>query len=28
MLTELLEIVFTPKILGASEIRGPRFKPF
>ena len=28
MLTELLEIVFTPKILGPSEIGGPSLKPF
>ena len=28
MHTEMLEIVFTPKILGAPEIGGPRLKPF
>jgi len=28
MLTELLEIVFTSKILGPPEIGGPRLKPF
>jgi len=28
MLTEILEIVSTPKILGLSELRGPRLKPF
>ena len=28
MLTELLEIVFTPKIWGPSEIGGPSLKPF
>jgi len=28
MLTEMLEIVLTPKILGPLEIGGPRVKPF
>jgi len=28
MLTEMLDIVLTPKILGLPEIGGPRLKPF
>jgi len=28
LLTETLEIVLTPKVLGATEIGGPRLKPF
>jgi len=28
MFTEMLEIVFTPKMLGPPEIGGPRLKPF
>jgi len=28
LLTEMLEIVLTPKLLGAPEIGGPRLKPF